>query len=264
MKIGVFISDDRMKIVAEILQNHFEVFEMDENESQRHLKKLAPLLDAVLLPAWSVEPDGFIQMQSRGLYIAEFLESLSDECILFAGKDSSFLHHLSLQKRFWLKDETLLLRNAELTAEGLLARIITVSEKSLDEITIDVIGSGRCASAVIELLNNLNCHYRMITRNPERFDTSSDLVELSQWKKDDPSEIIVNTAPVCVMDCSTVSNWKDIKHVFDISTGFVGMDEKCRNHPFVRLYKENALPSRFSKRSAALLIVNYVRKELMI
>lgn len=261
MKIAVFAADERMKIVAQELKRFSQIIEIDENDSLCKLRKMASEFQAVVLPAWGIEEDGFIRMQTRGLFAAEFLESLDESCVLFSGKECEFFKHLKCRICCWLNDEEVLKQNADLTSEGLLCRLIETTERSLWNYQIDIIGTGRCGTSMAYLLKKLGISYRMITSSHQKIE-DTEMIDLNSWQHENPSELIINTAPVCVMNQQVLKHWKQRCHVYDLATGGCGVDEKCRKHPFLKLWIEPALPARFSPLSAAQLICQAIEKEL--
>lgn len=264
MRIAVLISDERMKVIASHLKKDADVVEIDEDEHAGKLRMMASSFHAVVLPLHGVKDSGFVPMKNKGLYMAEFLEHLDEHCVLFTGKLTPFLDHLTCRKVAWLNDEKLLVQNAKLTAEGLLARIIETTDVSLESLTIDIVGTGRCGKACAELFEKLNLHFRMVTTSPKDNDFRFPWVKLSEWQTSDPSEIIINTAPVCILTQNSMKHWKSQKHVYDLATGFPAVEEKALKHPFLRLYQEGSLPARFASVSAAELIEEIIRKEMKL
>lgn len=262
MRIGVFVCDKRMNLVSEALKKDAQIIEIDEEESQGRLRQIAPELDAVIFPSWGIEEDGFVIMKMKGLYVMDFLERLRKDCIVFSGKQSTVLNEFSFKKIYWLEDEEVLSENAKLTAEGCLGCIISKTDKSLDIMRFDVLGSGRCALAVVQLLKCLNLNVRIVSTS-KRTDESKGIIHYEQWKKADPYEIIINTAPAILIDRETASCWKNHKTVFDLASVSC-CDAKVMNHPFLTYHHESALPSRFCVKTAAELITNKIRKDLCL
>ena len=262
MRIAVFDSDERMKIISERLEKYGEVVLIDEDDSLKKLRKLADTLDVCILPAWGIEDSGFVRMRTKSLFAAEFLEILNEKCVVFSGKSCFFLGHLRAQVKCWLNDEELLMKNAQLTAEGMLCRLIETTKRSLFTYQIDLIGTGRCAKALSNLLDCLKIPYRFVSSSKEKCSTDDRLILLDAWCTQHPSELVVNTAPVCVIHQQVMKHWEKPVQVYDLSTGCTGVDKKCLKHPFLKFYEEPALPSRYAVESAALLVSEYIEREL--
>jgi hypothetical protein len=89
-----------------------------------------------------------------------------------------------------------------------------------------------------------------------------DYINLDSWKTSDPYDIIVNTAPSCIVDQNVLDHWKNRKFVVDISTDFVFVDKACRKHPFLNLVELKAIPAKVAPSCAAEIIAEYILKEL--
>lgn len=262
MKIAVFAADERMKKTAAYLRKFYQVVEIDEEDSMGRLRKQAPEFSAVVLPAWGIEENGFVRMQTKGLFAAEFLESLSASCRLFSGNECAFFQHLQCQVNCWLKDEQLQKKNADLTAEGLLCRLIETTDQSLWSYCIDIIGTGRCGTSLAQLFKKMGISYRLITSSQKKLQECTELIGLSEWQSSNPSTLIVNTAPACIIHQQVLKNWKQPCQVYDLASNGCGVDVRCLKHPYLKLFVEPALPSRFSSGSAARLIAQWIEKEL--
>ena len=262
MKIAVFDADHRMRLVAERLKKRGQVYLIDEDDSVCRLKRIADTFDVVILPYWGIEETGFVKMRTKYMFAAEILESLHDQCVIFSGKCCQFFSHLNCRIKCWDNDEALLIQNAALTAEGMLCRLIETTERSLFTYHVDIIGSGRCAQALGKLLASLNIPYRFVSSSAGVNLKHENWIDLREWQRETPAELVVNTAPACSMNQQVLKNWKQVIQVYDLSSGCLGVDMKCRKHPFLKLYEEKALPSIFSVESAAELILGFIEREL--
>lgn len=259
MKIGVFAADDRMIHLCDFLKKEAEVIMIDENDSISELNRIAQAIDVLVFPVRGIDDTGFVRMKQRGLYVLDMLSHLKKDCVIFSGQESLLLNDMQYKVNCWLKDDEVVVRNAELTAQGILGYLLMYSMKSLKQIKIDLIGTGRCAKACAECFDSLNISYRMVTRQSIHH---PDYVGLDRWKKSDPYDIIVNTAPSCIVDQNVLDYWKNRKLVVDISTGFVFVADSCRKHPFLNLVELKAIPAQVAPASAAEIIGEYIFKEL--
>lgn len=257
MKIGVFSADRRMELLCERLKKEGEVISIEENDSMTCLKLIAAQLDALIFPPWGIDDSGFVRMKSRGIYVLEMLGYLKKSCVIFSGQDHPLLRQYNHRVHCWLDDEDIVMKNAELTALGVLGKLISIAERSLKEVVVDVIGTGRCAKACADLFERLNVSYRFVSRHPEPF-----MIDCSQWLKSNPNDIIINTAPVCMIDQEVMDHWKSMKTVIDLASGFPFVNSACLKHPFLKLIQMKAVPAQYTPISAAELICQYVLKEI--
>lgn len=101
-----------------------------------------------------------------------FLENLPNGIVLVCGnlsesqKDvlkSKQVKHLNL-----MKDETFTIKNANLTAEGVLALILEKSPRSIFEENVLLLGGGRVGIACANLLNKVGIKFAFVTWNSEK------------------------------------------------------------------------------------------------
>lgn len=259
MKIGVFTADERMIHLCDLLKKEAEIIVIDENDSINELNRTAELIDALVFPAWGIDDTGFVRMKQRGIYVLEMLSHLKNHCVIFCGQESTLLNELSQNTHYWLKDEEVVLANAELTAQGVLGHLLLHSNKAIHQMKVDLIGTGRCAKACAEYFESLNIMYRMITRKSMN---QSGYLHLDSWKTTNPNDIIVNTAPACLVGQRVMENWKSRKLVIDIASGFPFVEQTCRKHPYLNLVQLKGIPAQIAPLSAAEIIANYIMKEL--
>ena len=259
MKIGVFAADERMIHLCDFLKKEAEVIMIDENDSISELNRIAQAIDVLVFFFFLIDESGFVRMKQRGVYVLDMLSHIKKDCVIFSGQESSLFKAMKHKVICWLKDDEVIIRNAELTAQGILGYLLMHSLKSRKQIKIDLIGTGRCAKACAESFDSLNLSYRMVTR---QLIHHPDYINLDSWKTSDPYDIIVNTAPSCIVDQNVLDHWKNRKLVLDISTGFVFVSDSCRKHPFLNLVELKAIPAQVAPSTAAEIIGEYILKEL--
>ena len=259
MKIGVFASDERMVHLCDYLKKEAEVIVIDENDSIAELNRIAQAIDVLVFPVWGIDETGFVRMKQRGLYVLEMLSHLKKDCVLFSGQESPLLKEFPYQVYCWLNDDEVVVKNAELTAQGVLGCLLLYSLHSIKELKIDLIGTGHCAKACAVYFDSLKIPYRLVTRKSIRH---SGYVNLDAWKAINPYDIIINTSPSCIVNQNVIDYWKNRKFVIDISTDFVFVDKACRKHPFLNLVELKAIPAKVAPSCAAEIIAEYILKEL--
>ncbi len=104
-----------------------------------------------------------------------------------------------------MKDEEFVVKNAMLTAEGVLALIISATQKSIFENKILILGSGRCGKSLMHLLLRLQLDFSVVTFNikkiPENQYFQKEVI-LAKYMFPHLHEfdVIVNTAPLKVFE----------------------------------------------------------------
>lgn len=176
MKNIVFIGGDaRTVFAAEYLKrlgNRCEVEppNFEEAEISETMRESDAQTIAVLPHPYSV--DGIIKGTTE-LTKAALLPLLPQGSILLGGGfDTDFCkatEELGIETYDYAKDEEYLLENAGLTAEGALGYILSESSKSISESDILILGSGRIASSLFELLELIGTDsVSIIMRNDEK------------------------------------------------------------------------------------------------
>ena len=147
---------------------------------------------------------------------------------------------------YYMRDEELVLENANLTALGLLF-YLTQHAISLYDIKIDILGGGKCGQALAKLLDYLHVDYRVIHKNRE--------IDMETYRSLKKGDIIVNTAPVCYLEIKDLKN-QPTQFVLDISS------EKCFNKQLqasgVEIIYPGSLPEKYFPCSGADLIFEYM------
>ncbi len=261
MNCAVFVSDKRMLYLIQILKNaKFDVDKVECEKDLRHLKKKT--YDFIVLPVKGVSDTGFIFNNDIGYYITDFLMTLKPNTLVFTGKDGYVLKNHFTNVVNYLDDQSVLDCNSKLTAQGLLASIIWHTSKSIFDYNYLIIGYGMCGKYIVELFDNLKLEFTIITSSNKNSDFKYKYIKLEQIENVD-NTIIINTAPICVINEDLISKFKTMPIIFDLSTNNVGVDDVI-----LKRYKDNcyylpALPSKYSPYSAANCIADKLIKEIL-
>ena len=259
MKAGIFVADERMSVLSDLLKKDLDVILIDENDSMSELNQIAKRVDVLVFPPWGIDESGFVRMKERGIYVFDMLAHIKDSCVIFSGQESSFLSGLNQIVHFYMKDENVIKANAKLTAQGIMGYLFSSSKTAVDQMKVDLIGTGRCALACAELLDRCNIHYRYITRSQSQ---ESGYIFYESWKASDPYDIIINTAPSTMVNQNVMNCWKNRKLVLDIATDFPFVEASCLKHPYLKLVKMKSIPAQVAPSKAAEIIAGFILKEL--
>jgi S-adenosylhomocysteine hydrolase len=98
----------------------------------------------------------------------EYLEMVQAS-VIFVCYDASEI----MKKQFCVvclkESEDFLVKNAQVTAWGILAIILQSCEECLTELMIDVVGYGRCGKAIVQLLDALGVQCRVIVKEVKNY-----------------------------------------------------------------------------------------------
>lgn len=158
-------------------------------------------------------------------------------------------------------DETLLLENARLTAEGALASAMRASSRALVGMNCMVIGWGRIGRALTELLVALGARVtvasrsdagknRAVERGAEAVDTADIAGALPKRK------LIFNTAPAMVLDGPALGYADPDAMLIDLASPPYGIDLRAAWNRGLRAWREPGLPGRYCPQSAAQALLN--------
>lgn len=162
-----------------------------------------------------------------------------------------------------MSDEEYVIRNALLTAEGVLSLILEKSEKSIYDNRILILGNGRVAKACATLFNRLNLNYAMVcfesSKVPEcllfskRVFASHNFLEKAQF-----FDVIVNSVPAKIIDDENIK--KIAPETLFIETASVPCLDKEKIENFTYL-PAPGLPQKYCASSAGKIMMKNILGE---
>lgn len=144
---------------------------------------------------------------------AQDMCGLASGCTLLCGNVNAEVAEIIKAKHIKyiniMEDEIFAVKNANLTAEGVLAILLKESPRSMFKNNILVIGGGRIALACAKLFNGLSLNFAMVSYNPVKFpryyiDTQNCYFKTAFLKDLDKFDVIVNTIPNQIFDEETI------------------------------------------------------------
>ena len=251
MKFFLYLKDKRLPYVEEYLkQRNFLTKAFDEQELQEIQKG-----DFVILsPAYKWSDSVVINMPSN---ITIFAGNISEEHKqVFESKNIKYLNIML--------NEDFVLKNATLTAEGMLCDLILNTSSSMYNQKILIIGSGRVAKAVGYLFYKLDLNFDFTMRNEKEFNLTKlyakNCVDWSEYKnrlKD--YDVVINTVPAVLFNEDDLNKFKKDCAVFELASKqcLEGLNIKSFNYVLCP-----ALPSKYTAKTAGNLIVEIVKNYL--
>lgn len=225
-----YIIDERMKYAAAYLENQgFKLVESPENA------------DFVLLPI-PAKPYMF--------------DNLEGKYIFYGAGD---FHGIDYNKL-----EAFLLENAYLTSEGAVALLKENSEKSIYKSNVLITGYGRIAKALHRALSSMGANVTVCCRsNENKIEASYNgarVIDFRELKNKNDFDFIFNTVPHLIFTKDELDALDDDAIIFDLASFPGGVDTLYAKTRGVNLVSGKALPARYSKLSAGLLIGKSVEK----
>ena len=180
-----------------------------------------------------------------------------------------------------MQDETFVLKNAILTAEGFLADLILNTPNSIFDQKILILGGGRVAKTLAILFQKLGINFDVTMRNPLKLKEAQiftpNLVDWKHFKKKLKGyNTIINTIPCELFSKEDLLKFGKDTVIFELSSLKVLPEQFLNKNlnsfaPFTNLFSLNiansnikyvlspALPGRYSPQSAGELIFEYLK-----
>ncbi len=241
------LSDKRCEVVKGLLQRKYNVGEYD----------------------WKTKGengDCYVFSPAKKLTDKEIL-SLPDEITLYSGKIEDRFIDILKQKRIkhcnFMTDEVFAIKNAMLTAEGVLPLIIENTPRSIYQNNLLILGGGRIALSLAVLFGKLGLNFSVANFNPIKFPSTNIYTKNTYFKysflKDIKNfDVIINTIPATIIT-DNVAN-KINRDTLFIETASVNCLDKSMATHFKYLLAP-ALPSKFSIESAGKLMYESIMGE---
>ncbi len=120
-----------------------------------------------------------------------------------------------------LLDENFAVKNAILTAEATLGEISKATEKSLYDMRILILGSGRIAKALWKMFYGLGVKFDTAMRN-EKERTLSQMVSQNSWRIENAPltefDLIINTIPARLFENSVVQSLRSDQYIIELAS----------------------------------------------
>ena len=253
MKFILYLKDRRLVYVQEHLsQKGYKTISFDEDK----LNEIEPSDIVILSPAFKWN-ETLVDNMPSGITIFGGAISLAFE-ETFKNKNINYLNIM--------QNEDFVLKNASLTAEGMLCDLILNTPLSMNDQKILIIGSGRVAKAVGYLFYKLDLNFDFAMRNEKEYNLTKLFAkncylgeEYKNHLKD--YDVVINTVPAVIFNQNDVKKFKNGCYVFELASKQCLEGLKLQNINYVLC---PALPSKYTAKSAAKLIIelidNYLEK----
>ncbi|MDD4110321.1 MAG: NAD(P)-dependent oxidoreductase [Clostridia bacterium] len=213
--------------------------------------------------------DDIIIFSPARKFSVEEANKFSNDITIFAGNLSDEIKNIFGTKNIKLvnmiKDEQFVVDNAKLTAEGVLAHIISDTEKSIFENKILVLGFGRCGKEILNLLNKLGLDVSMVTFNKKKLAIIKNkmYLEYEFFKDLKDFDIVINTIPTKIIGDEMLNYFNNNAIVLEIAS------VNCLNKELLASKSFNyilcpALPMVFSAESAGKIMFESIKRTLEI
>lgn len=260
-KVTVIGGDKRFSYLKDFLKAKYTVLEEIKSTTELNIRNIKRS-DIVILPYPCSFDNVNINAPSLDipLPITMVFDLLSSSQVLFVGGDISDGPPCPCTRVInYAASESLLLKNAELTAVGLLKTAIEEMEQSMFESKIAITGYGRVGKATLRIFNAVGAKTSVFLRN------ASDLKLLKESGVDahfyddfeymSPSfDCLINTVPTKVISAHEISKINPECLLIEAASKPYGIDFAAADRHGLRTIIAGSLPGKTSPLTAAKII----------
>ena len=249
MKLCLIGGDRRLLYLCELLNKaSHTVYYAGTKESALSPRLMQSLseCDAVILPT-PMSRDGVFLSESN-LKIEALLSLLPEKTAVFGGRTDARLENGIRTVQDYLADEAFTLRNALLTAEGVLRMVYESTETAISDLSFLLYGYGRISTFLTSRLLSLGARVTVVARKETARKAAKALGAVAIGFSDTPpyADYAVNTVP----HPFAFSSLPPVKTLIDLAVlpkdAFPEGDAEVISAP--------ALPGRFFPKSAAKIL----------
>ena len=206
----------------------------------------------------------------KGVYLFPFtyrekellpiLDSLPEQSFVFIGKSTEKIRQVAAFKKLWLtaflENDRYLTKNAEHTAEGVLAEILAKTDKRLSDLCLLIYGYGNCGRAIARLLWLCGCEIWVWSRERGKRLAEEDGFNLYPAPKlgFGMFDGVINTVPDPIFPSSLLSTIRRDASFFQVASGFSGIDPSTAEDLGFSFYPLHGLPGKYCPLSEAQIL----------
>lgn len=251
---GFIVEDDkRFVYLKKLLEEAGDIVE----PSLLHYEKL----DYIVFGLKGPDEMGHYKENSQTRLLADnFFESLQKGCKIYTFVDSPYLQRTTqkyeLVYQAFEKDEQVVLGNADLTSEAVMAYLISKRARKLKDSTLTIIGYGHLAKSLIKYLQPFVKSIKVVLRNPKydqeikRFGTPYRFEQTDYFD----SDILINTVPCRLFGKAELKKIKSDSIFLDVSSFPYSFDIDEALECQVDAHILPGLPGKYAYQDAAKLL----------
>lgn len=205
----------------------------------------------------------------QGLALSDVTERINADCILggrIPGDIRTALTARGARVLDLLEDEALLIKNAELTAEGALGIIINETSRAVLGTRILILGYGRVGRALARVLRALGAEVLVGARDPTQLASAEcegctpvPLAEIGTALHG--TQVVCNTVPASLLDAPALASLGKDALFIELASG--GFNAKNAETAGVRFINAQGLPGKTAPESAAQIIYDRITDLLL-
>ena len=257
----IFINHDdlRSKVCFEECISH-GLFVSDRIEDMKYA-------DIIYLGKSGLDRKNFLFTGCESEYVDEIkLSQLKKDSIVFTLVYNEYLNELSKKYHFdyiaLMNDKMFKEENAILTAEGLIAYLLTHRLNPLYKTRVLVLGYGDCGKNIIKRLEGFECVLSIYSRNLDNymennctFTSQMDELDFSQF------DIIINTIPEVIIYKDAIDQMKKSVMIVDIASYPYGIDHHYALNQGFNSIILPSIPNKYAYHYAGIMIYRHLREK---
>lgn len=184
-----------------------------------------------------------------------------------SGEVSEIIRSKDIEYYNILEDETFIVKNAYITAEGALAYIIGNTDITIRRMPVLVLGYGRVGKSVTKLLKDNYAVVSVATDNAAEYATSSifcdEAYTLTDFKaKLADFSVIINTIPKKILEGDTLKLVRKDCFILDLASKPGGLDYVAAEELNIKFLHALGVPGKIAPKTAGLYIKEVLMKRI--
>ncbi len=265
--IVILGGDNRQRYLSHILKSEFEMlYDINSGSEESVLSEISKA-DVVVFPIPVSKVRGLIYTDNSDFEISKekVLKKIKKDAVIFGGgftaEDRDFFEEEGFEYHDMLINETFLLENAYLTAEGALKLLLENTEETLFNKTALITGYGRIAEFLSEILFSLEMRVTVAARNEVQLKTAEkkgySTINLNELKSLKDFDYIFNTVPSRIFNKSMLEPDSKCTY-FELASAPFGADKNELISSGIVFVQGASLPGRYFPVTSASLIAEYI------
>ncbi len=221
--------------------------------------------DAFVLPLPATTDN--IYINKTEISFEQLSEMINDNQIIFTGKLEESVKKLFKTKGIKIFDyylrEEFALKNAVPTALGVLNYVMNNSQKIVSDMSILVIGYGKCARAICKVFDSLGADVTSASRKyltvaeAQAHGIKGCLIK-DVYSASEKADIIINTVPVPILKSDFIDTLKKESMIIDISSAPYGFDYEYAKSVGKKINLLPSIPGKHFPVSAGEIIADTI------
>ena len=268
MHIHIIGGDQRQIFLADMLKSGGDTVTLAGFEQLGIASAKPDSADVVFLPVPYKDGEGNIKAPyaTRKLSLGDIVGAFPDSTYVLGRADDEVKQMLARNRvADLLADETFLIDNAELTAEGAICAYLNASDTALAGVKCVVIGFGRIGKILSAMLRAYTCDVTATARREKDLALirAAQLIAVHTNNVGETlynADVVFSTVPCHVLGKEELWAIPESAHVIELASPPYGVDMELAKKMGVDVRIEGGLPGRYFPKSAATaMLCAYMR-----